>query len=386
MWRSRRKSSREVDTIDGFIRRPSSKLNFIHSSFKDVENLFSNDDYDDTGFNQTLVPCSHAARRLSIFHRVHFANKFARVFSGKLIHTSPESPPESNDLTAPETLFKSDDVISIMVKSLTESTDIAAAEKQSKCPPVSDNVATREKLSKPPPASNNVATREKLSKSVRVISIPAKSPLEANNVETLAKLAESDGEISVTESNYIVSPEKLSKSNGPILIPGSETRVVVYTTSLRIVRSTFEACRTVKSILRSFHVWIDERDLSMDSRFLDELHNIMKNAGDAGSEKAKLTLPRVFIGGRYVGGAEEVKHLHESGELKKFVQGLPAVTSGKCEVCGDFRFILCDECRGSHKWYAEKCGFRSCTLCNENGLIRSVHFTRRPAKPKEPTR
>jgi len=103
----------------------------------------------------------------------------------------------------------------------------------------------------------------------------------------------------------------------------------------------------------------------MDSKFMDELKGIFGN-----SNKAKVTLPRVFIGGRYVGGAEEIKQLHESGELKMLVRGLPVAENGVCELCGGYRFILCDECSGSHKCYLEKGGFRTCTACNENGLIR----------------
>ncbi|EXB37968.1 Uncharacterized protein L484_011693 [Morus notabilis] len=147
-----------------------------------------------------------------------------------------------------------------------------------------------------------------------------------------------------------------------ICIPGAEKRVVLYFTSLRVVRSTFEDCRAVRSILRSFRVPIDERDLSMDSSFLAELQQILG--------RRKLTLPRVFIGGRYVGGAEEVRQLHEAGELKKFVEGLPAAEPGVCDSCGGYSFVLCNECNGSHKLYSEKAGFKCCTACNENGLIR----------------
>ncbi|KAL8261867.1 hypothetical protein R6Q59_025916 [Mikania micrantha] len=267
MWRSRRKSSREVDSIDASICRSSSKLNFVRSSLKDVENLFADDN---DSFNKTLDQPSPrtataTARRLSIFHRVHLANKFARAFSPKQTPNSDKSPPYSTTAT---------------------------------------------------------------------------------------------------------SPEKSPKSERLIPIPGAENRVVLYTTSLRVVRPTFEACRTVQSILRGFRVSIDERDLSMDSRFLHELQNIMSENGEDAIETTKLNLPRVFIGGKYIGGAEEVRQLHETGELKKFVERLPAVAAGVCDVCGDFRFILCDECNGSHKCYSEKGGFRSCTLCNENGLIR----------------
>lgn len=146
-----------------------------------------------------------------------------------------------------------------------------------------------------------------------------------------------------------------------ISIPGAEKRIVVYFTSLRVVRSTFEDCKAVQSILRGFRVSIDERDLSMYSGFLTELQQILG--------QTKLTLPRVFIGGRYIGGAEEVRQLHEVGELKKLVEGLPAAEPGVCDTCGGYRFILCDECNGSHKLYSEKGGFKSCTTCNENGLI-----------------
>ncbi|THF94489.1 uncharacterized protein LOC114320639 [Camellia sinensis] len=139
------------------------------------------------------------------------------------------------------------------------------------------------------------------------------------------------------------------QSQPPILLPGDQNRIVVYFTSLRVVRSTFEDCRTVRSILRGFMVSIDERDVTMDYKFMEELQGILGN-----HIKAKLILPRVFIGGRYIGGAEEIKQLHEAGELKKLVDGLPPAEPGVCEVCGGYRFILCDECSGSHKCYSEK--------------------------------
>ncbi|KAI4305337.1 hypothetical protein L6164_028709 [Bauhinia variegata] len=147
-----------------------------------------------------------------------------------------------------------------------------------------------------------------------------------------------------------------------ISIPGAEQRIVVFFTSLRVVRSTFEDCRAVRSILRGFRVSVDERDLSMDSRFMSELREILG--------QRKLTLPRVFIGGRYIGGAEEVRQLNETGELKKLVEGLSAADLSACDVCGGHKFILCNDCDGSRKLYTEKAGFKVCTVCNENGLIR----------------
>ncbi|KAK1428648.1 hypothetical protein QVD17_17487 [Tagetes erecta] len=163
---------------------------------------------------------------------------------------------------------------------------------------------------------------------------------------------------------------KLKQFEKRITIPGSEKRVVVYMTSLRAVRPTFEACRTVRSILQGFRVPVDERDLLMDSSFFDEIRKIMAQIGEGTINDRRVSLPRVFIGGRYIGGADEIVELHEIGELKKFVSGLPAVKAGVCEICGGFRFCLCDECNGSHKCPLDDGGFRVCSVCNENGLVR----------------
>ncbi|CAL0307732.1 unnamed protein product [Lupinus luteus] len=145
-------------------------------------------------------------------------------------------------------------------------------------------------------------------------------------------------------------------------IPGTEQRVVVYYTSLRVVRSTYDACKSVFSILSGFRVTVDDRDVSVDSGFSAELNRIMGQTG--------FTLPRVFIGGRYIGGAEEVKQLNEIGELKKMIEKLPVADLSECHVCGGHRFVPCNECDGSRKVYTEKIGFKTCNNCNENGLLR----------------
>ncbi|XP_038891625.1 uncharacterized protein At5g39865-like [Benincasa hispida] len=157
-----------------------------------------------------------------------------------------------------------------------------------------------------------------------------------------------------------------SASSRRLLLPDSDLCIILYHTSLRVVRRTFEDCRVVRSILRGFRVPIDERDLSMDSRFVDELQDAIG--------RNNLSLPRVFIGGRYIGGVEEIKVMNENGELKRLIERLPeaaaAATPWCCEVCGGIRFVVCEECDGSHKIYIEKTGFRGCNACNINGLIR----------------
>jgi glutaredoxin domain-containing cysteine-rich protein 1 len=155
----------------------------------------------------------------------------------------------------------------------------------------------------------------------------------------------------------------VTPSSKVILPPGLENRVVIYYTSLRVVRRTFDDCRAVRAILRCFRVSVDERDVSIDDNFRDELNGILN--------RKSVTLPRVFVGGVYIGGVDEVKQLHENGELNSLIERLPKTNqNGCCDCCGGFRFVVCDECNGSHKVFTEKNGFRSCLSCNANGLIR----------------
>ncbi|KAF5446672.1 hypothetical protein F2P56_032281 [Juglans regia] len=271
--------------------------------------LFSFKDVQELCTDEPSQPtASTPNKKASIFHRVRVANSLLRTWSTRSPTHPPTEEPETHE---PES---SPNVVAANSLLRTWST-------RSPTHPPIEEPETHE-----PESSPNV---------VAVPDQSGKDPLAA------------------TQSAPLIS------------IPGAEKRIVVYFTSLRVVRSTFDDCKSVRSILRGFRVSIDERDLSMDSGFLTELQQIL-----GGQSQSKLSLPRVFIGGRYVGGAEEIRQLHEAGELRKLVEGLPAAEPGVCDVCGGYRFVLCDECYGSHKLFTEKSGFKSCTACNENGLIR----------------
>ncbi|GMI79669.1 hypothetical protein like AT5G06470 [Hibiscus trionum] len=160
--------------------------------------------------------------------------------------------------------------------------------------------------------------------------------------------------------------------------PGGENAVVFYTTSLRGIRKTFEDCSSIRFLLDSFKVSVHERDVSMDMGFREELWNILG---------CRVIPPKLFIKGRYIGGADEVVGLHEQGKLKKLLEEVPPscnVSNNVCSCCGNLRFLICSSCNGSRKVYEERgddhgdggddggdefC-IKRCNDCNENGLIK----------------
>lgn len=149
--------------------------------------------------------------------------------------------------------------------------------------------------------------------------------------------------------------------------PEGENKVVVYTTSLRGIRKTYEDCNAVKSALESLGIAICERDVSMDRGFREELRELMKG-------KIDRDLPRVFVLGRYVGGVEEVVRFVEEGWFGKVFDEMPKrKIKGVCPGCGDVRFLPCFECSGSCKVVVNeevKGGVVvRCKQCNENGLV-----------------
>lgn len=154
--------------------------------------------------------------------------------------------------------------------------------------------------------------------------------------------------------------------------PNGEDKIVIYTTTLRGVRKTFEACNAVRSAIEGLGVLYCERDISMDRGFREELKELMKGK--------ELIPPRVFFKGRYIGGAEEVMRIVEEGNFGDLLQGLPKMKAGSvCEGCGGVRFMPCFTCNGSCKMVMamnqdmEQNQGRAvvvrCSECNENGLV-----------------
>ncbi|KAJ4746052.1 hypothetical protein LUZ62_080457 [Rhynchospora pubera] len=151
-------------------------------------------------------------------------------------------------------------------------------------------------------------------------------------------------------------------------------KVVFYFTSLTGIPSTYEDCQVAKEILQGYGVCLDERDVSMDAGFKKELNELL-------GFSAKL--PRIFVDGFYIGGVEELRNMHTSGELVYLLDGCEMKAVGDdgnfmlCPGCADVRFVPCLSCSGSCRVFLETTDrgesnsveFQKCTDCNENGLV-----------------
>ncbi|MED6106188.1 hypothetical protein PIB30_002640 [Stylosanthes scabra] len=157
---------------------------------------------------------------------------------------------------------------------------------------------------------------------------------------------------------------------------GKKHWIILYTTSMRGIRKTFQDCKRIRFLLRSLLVKFDERDVSLHMEYRDELWNIFGG---------KVIPPKLFIKGTCVGGADEVLALHEIGSLRNLLEGAPTLTPHDhdfpCVGCNNFRFSICSKCSGSRKISTththhdhdhddDDFFFVRCPECNENGLVK----------------
>ncbi|CAG9571698.1 unnamed protein product [Danaus chrysippus] len=145
-------------------------------------------------------------------------------------------------------------------------------------------------------------------------------------------------------------------------------KVVLYTTTMGIVRNTYQRCVLVKKILRNLLVKYEERDVFMSTEYQDEIRDRMRSE--------EILVPQLFIDGQHVGDAETVEKLNESGELRKMLKPYKSPDAcNTCQVCGGFRLLPCRICKGSKKslhrnhFTAEFVALK-CMNCDEVGLVR----------------
>ncbi|XP_064483185.1 glutaredoxin domain-containing cysteine-rich protein CG12206-like [Ornithodoros turicata] len=146
-------------------------------------------------------------------------------------------------------------------------------------------------------------------------------------------------------------------------------RVVLYTTSMGVIRHTWEQCRRVKNILQTLLVRFEERDVFMNRSFQKE---IMERTG-----MPHVVVPHMFVEGHLLGGAELVERLNETGELRQMLKPYKKTcVGGTCPMCGGYQYLPCPVCGGSKKSTQHRHRFSSsiiylrCLNCDEGGLVR----------------
>lgn len=72
-------------------------------------------------------------------------------------------------------------------------------------------------------------------------------------------------------------------------------RIVIYTTSFRVVRTTFERCELVRKIFQNHRVKFLEKNIALDCEYGKELEERCRRVGEPPC------LPVVFIDGHYLG-------------------------------------------------------------------------------------
>ena len=72
--------------------------------------------------------------------------------------------------------------------------------------------------------------------------------------------------------------------------------MIIYTTSFRGVRSTYEECKYVLSVFHNLRVKVEERDVYVHQFYYNELMERLQRRSAA--------VPQVFISGQHIGVSE----------------------------------------------------------------------------------
>lgn len=137
-------------------------------------------------------------------------------------------------------------------------------------------------------------------------------------------------------------PGGSSSSSGPHPHGKHELQpeVVLYTASRRRGRTSADLY-ALRALLRGYGLTMDERDVSRSKAHRSELKSLLAARGCA------FSLPQLLVGGRPVGGPDDVRQLHQAGGLRPLLDGAP-------RPC---RAFICQACK--------RVGSEPCSKCSE---------------------
>nr|BAJ99047.1 predicted protein [Hordeum vulgare subsp. vulgare]BAK01164.1 predicted protein [Hordeum vulgare subsp. vulgare] len=149
-------------------------------------------------------------------------------------------------------------------------------------------------------------------------------------------------------------PDGSSSSSGPhgkheLLQP----EVVLYTASASASRRrgrTSADLYALRALLRGYGLTMEERDVSTSKAHRSELKSLLAARGCA------FSLPQLLVGGRPVGGPDDVRKLHQTGGLRHLLDGAPrACRAFVCQACKRVGSEPCRKCsQASNKMLDQK--------------------------------
>lgn len=122
-----------------------------------------------------------------------------------------------------------------------------------------------------------------------------------------------------------------------------QPEVLLYTASASRRRGRTSAdLYALRALLRGYGLTVDERDVSRSKAHRSELKSLLAARG------CSFSLPQLLVGGRLVGGPDDVRQLHLAGGLRPLVDGAPR----------PYRAFICQACR--------TVGSEPCPKCSES--------------------
>ncbi|KAI5702957.1 hypothetical protein M8J75_006083 [Diaphorina citri] len=145
-------------------------------------------------------------------------------------------------------------------------------------------------------------------------------------------------------------------------------KIVMYSTTMGIVRDTYHRCLKVKQILRTHLVKFDDKDVFMSRETQQEFKERL------GTDV--INVPQIFVEGVHIGDADAIERLNESGELRRILKPYKSPDACTiCQVCGGYRLLPCSLCNGSKKsvhrnHFTTELVALKCMNCDEVGLVK----------------
>jgi len=155
---------------------------------------------------------------------------------------------------------------------------------------------------------------------------PAASSKPAPCVEVVSRTAQDESIVRVQTATFdqqhlvpleaVVAPEVVAKVMqeeplGQLENYFKHEGVVLYTTSMRTIRQTYDNCEKIRALFQILGVDYEDRDVSMSTEWRDELESRLGG---------RQMLPRIFVNGTYLGGHKEVEHLAENYTLQDMLK------------------------------------------------------------------